>query len=117
MVRAEVAAPGDGSAPVDELPPKRLQVEVVYCPGPGVAHRVALHLPAGALLGDALLASGMLQRHGLALEGLRVGIWCRACEPATALREGDRVEIYRPLTVDPKEARRLRYRRGRAARG
>ena len=55
-----------------------------------------------------------LASHGLLVDGLRVGIWCRPCEPATPLRESDRVEIYRALTVDPKEARRLRYKRGRA---
>lgn len=101
--------------PLVEPTLEHLHVEVSYCPGPGVADVVALDLPAGALLSDAVLASGLLQRHGLALEGLRVGIWCKPREPSTPLRERDRVEIYRPLTVDPKEARRLRYKRGRAA--
>lgn len=107
-------------APVEPAPSgcragsERLHVEVAYCPGPGEADVVAVDLPAGAVLADALVASGLLQRHGLHLDGLRVGIWCRPCEPATPLRESDRVEIYRPLTVDPKEARRLRYKRGRA---
>ena len=94
---------------------ERVHIEVSFCPGPGVADVVALELPAGAVLSDAVRASGLLQRHGLALEGLRVGIWCKPREPDTPLRERDRVEIYRPLTVDPKEARRLRYKRGRAA--
>jgi|JI6StandDraft_1071083.scaffolds.fasta_scaffold574610_2 putative ubiquitin-RnfH superfamily antitoxin RatB of RatAB toxin-antitoxin module len=94
---------------------ERLHIEVSYCPSPGVADVVALDLPAGAVLSDAVLASGLLQRHGLALEGLRVGVWCKPREPGTPLRERDRVEIYRPLLVDPKEARRLRYKRGRAA--
>ena len=39
-----------------------------------------------------------------------MGIWGRQAEPDTALRMHDRVEIYRPLRCDPKEARRLRYR-------
>ena len=94
---------------------ERLHIEVSYCPSPGVADVVVLDLPAGAVLSDAVLASGLLQRHGLALEGLRVGVWCKPREPGTPLRERDRVEIYRPLLVDPKEARRLRYKRGRAA--
>ena len=94
---------------------QRLHIEVSYCPSPGVAERVPLELPAGAMLSDAVLASGLLQRHGLTLESLRVGIWCKPREPGTLLRDHDRVEIYRPLTVDPKEARRLRYKRGRAA--
>lgn len=88
-----------------------LRVEVVYCPRPGVTDRVTLALPAGATAADALQASGLAQRHHLPTAGLRLGVWCRACEPGIALRDRDRVEIYRPLTVDPKEARRLRYTR------
>lgn len=94
---------------------ERLRVEVAYCPGTGRADVVNLDLPAGAVLADAVLASGLLQRHGLVLEGLRVGVWCKPREPSTPLRENDRVEIYRPLQVDPKEARRLRYKRGRTS--
>jgi putative ubiquitin-RnfH superfamily antitoxin RatB of RatAB toxin-antitoxin module len=94
----------------------RLRVEVAYCPGPGAADVVTLELPVGAVAADAVASSGLLQRHGLQPDGLRVGIWCRPCEATTLLRDRDRVEIYRPLTVDPKEARRLRYKRGRTAR-
>lgn len=93
-------------------------VEVVYCPRPGVCDSVELRLSPGATARDALRASGLLERHGLAEEGLRVGVWCRACEPDSLLREHDRVEIYRPLLVDPKEARRMRYKKSpRRARG
>ena len=90
-----------------------LRAEVVYCPRPGATDAVTVQLPASATVGDALRASGLLQRHGLALDTLRVGVWCRVCEPSTPLRDQDRVEIYRPLSVDPKEARRLRYKRHR----
>ena len=88
-----------------------VHVEVVYCPRPGSTDLVALTLPSGATANDALRASGLMQRHELPPEGLHLGVWSRACEPGTTLRERDRVEIYRPLTVDPKEARRLRYSR------
>ena len=91
-------------------PAEVLRVEVAYCPGPGVADVVALQLPVGAVVQDALVASGVLQRHGLTVQDLRVGVWCHPCELATALRDRDRVEIYRPLIVDPKEARRQRYK-------
>jgi hypothetical protein len=40
-----------------------------------------------------------------------MGVWGRAREAESPLRDRDRVEIYRPLTVDPKEARRQRYQR------
>ena len=88
-----------------------LHVEVVYCPSPGVNDLVSLQLPEGSTLADALSASGLVQRHSLPLEGVRVGIWCKAKELSAPLRDRDRVEVYRPLIVDPKEARRLRYKR------
>ncbi len=88
-----------------------LNVEVVYCPASGASDRVALQLPAGSTAAQALQASGMLARHGLAGSAIRVGVWSRVCEPGTLLRDRDRVEIYRPLAVDPKEARRQRYQR------
>ena len=94
-------------APAERL----LSVEVVYCPRPGVSDCVALNLPPGSTLGQALQLSGLIQRHGLMAQDLRAGIWCKAREPQTPLRDLDRVEIYRALTVDPKEARRLRYKR------
>ena len=88
-----------------------LQVEVAYCPAPGSAEVMALQLPAGATLADALRSSGLLQRHDLVAAALKVGIWSRVRELSTPLRDCDRVEIYRPLQVDPKEARRLRHKR------
>jgi uncharacterized protein len=87
-----------------------MKVEVVFCPRPGAIDRVSLDLPAGATLADAVQASGLLERHALAVATLRAGIWGRVREPSAPLRERDRVEVYRPLQVDPKEARRLRYR-------
>lgn len=96
-----------------------LRIEVVYCPQPGITDRVAVRLPAGATVADALRASGIARRHALRTEDLRVGVWSRVVEPQSLLRDRDRVEIYRPLKVDPKEARRQRYRqhKERYARG
>ena len=96
-----------------------LRVEVVYCAAPGHTDLVRLQLPAGATVADALQASGLLQRHALAMAGLSVGVWGRVQALDGPLRDRDRVEIYRPLQVDPKEARRLRYRhqRSKAAAG
>ncbi len=95
--------------------PRPLCVEVVYCPGPGRVDLVSLKLPPGASVSDALTASGLLQRHALARGELRVGVWGRMQDIAVPLRDRDRVELYRPLTVDPKEARRLRYKRATRA--
>ena len=91
-------------------PAERLRIEVVYCAGPGQCDRVELELPTPLRLADALQASGLVARHGLDAQSLRAGVWGRVQEPDALLRDRDRVEIYRPLQVDPKEARRLRYR-------
>jgi putative ubiquitin-RnfH superfamily antitoxin RatB of RatAB toxin-antitoxin module len=98
--------------------PEPLAIEVAYGAAPHQVDLTLLQLPAGATVADALRASGVLQRHGLELQGLDVGVWGRACAPDRVLRDRDRVEVYRPLRVDPKEARRQRYKarpRGRAA--
>ena len=103
-------------APAEAIAKEQLRIEVVYCPVPGQAELVPLRLAAGATLRDAVVASGLLERFGLAMDSLgalRVGIWSKVREHDTPLRDRDRVEIYRPLTVDPKEARRLRYKRAR----
>ena len=94
-------------------PVEFLRVQIVYCPRPGSTDLCELRLPEGSLLSDALAASDLVQRHGLQADELKVGIWSRARELTTPLRDLDRVEIYRPLQVDPKEARRLRYKRDR----
>lgn len=91
-------------------------VTVAYSPRPGEVDEIALVVEEGATLLDALRTSGMLERHpAIDLAVQKVGIWGRVLPPDTRLRERDRVEVYRPLTVDPKEARRLRYRKDRRA--
>jgi uncharacterized protein len=92
-----------------------LQVEVAYSPRPREVDRVCLHLPEGSTVADALRRSGLLEKHGLLLDdALDVGVWMKRKPLDTPLRVNDRVEIYRPLQVDPKEARRQRYK-GQAA--
>ena len=92
--------------------PAMLDIEVAYSPAPRQVDRVALTLPAGSTVAQALQASGLLARHGLLLDDtLSVGVWMKARPLETVLRPNDRVEIWRPLTVDPKEARRQRYRK------
>lgn len=71
---------------------------------------VRLQLPAGATLSQAVQASGLLQElPDNARAALAYGIWGRPCAPDAPLQEGDRVEIWRPLRVDPKRARRERF--------
>jgi uncharacterized protein len=87
-----------------------VHVEVVYSAAARQVDGVALVLPSANSARDALCASGLLERHGLLIDAVRCGVWGRRCDLAHVLRDGDRVEIYRALTVDPKEARRLRYK-------
>ena len=91
-----------------------LAVSVAYSPRAGEVDEMLLAVPPGSTVADALERSLIIQRHpNLDLATQRVGIWGKLCSLETALRERDRVEIYRPLQVDPKEARRLRYRKHR----
>jgi uncharacterized protein len=95
-------------------PADSLRIEVLYCPAPNVTDWVELRLPAGATVDDALQASALSDRH-VGLDALRVGVWNRPCERNGMLRDGDRVELYRALQVDPKEARRQRYQQHKAS--
>jgi uncharacterized protein len=64
---------------------------------------VMVELPAGATVADAVSASGMDDGGHVA-----VAVFGEKVDAAPVLREGDRVELLRPLTMDPKEARRRR---------
>ena len=79
-----------------------LRIEVVHARSDRV-DVVEIRLPEGATVRDALLAAGMSAE--------TVGIFGKVVKPETRLADGDRVEIYRPLALDPKEARRRRARR------
>ena len=70
-----------------------------------------MELPQGATVLQALQASGIADEFpALELNAATVGVWGRKARPDELLQEGDRVEVYRPLRVDPKVARRERFR-------
>ena len=72
---------------------------------------IAVRLPEGATVAAALEAAGVRARFpDLDVDRCEVGIWSRVCGRDTALREGDRVELYRPLAADAKAMRRARAR-------
>ena len=86
-----------------------IRVAVGCSPCAGEAVEVSLDLPLGSTLLDAARASGLLERYpGIDISSLAVGIWGRIRTLDTLVGEGDRIEIYRPLLIDPKQARRLR---------
>lgn len=104
-----MASVEEGGQPVEAVP---IRVVVAYSPAARQVDQVELELPCGATVLAALNASGLLARHGLGEpESLAVGVWMKLRPLDTPLRADDRVEIYRSLTVDPKEARRQRYRK------
>ena len=85
-------------------------VVVVYPDAPRSVREVVLQVQPGCTLAQALQTSGLLQ--GLDAEvadQLEVGIWGRKVRLDHVLRADDRVELYRPLLVDPKVARRARF--------
>jgi putative ubiquitin-RnfH superfamily antitoxin RatB of RatAB toxin-antitoxin module len=85
-----------------------IRVEVVLALARG-ADAVTLTLEAGSTVRDAVAASGLGERHpGIDLGA--VGVYGRRVKPDARLADGDRVEIYRALLDDPKEARRRRAR-------
>ena len=96
-----------------------LAVLVAYSPGPRRVDEWPLTLSAGATVGDALEASGLFDAHpALRGQALLVAVWGRAAALKQALRPRDRVEVLRPLLVDPKVARRERFvRQGSRAAG
>jgi putative ubiquitin-RnfH superfamily antitoxin RatB of RatAB toxin-antitoxin module len=83
-------------------------VEVAYA----LAHRqliIALTVSVGSDAEQAIKASGMLNQFpDIDLAINKIGIFGKLCKLNTPLRHSDRVEIYRPLIADPKQARKQR---------
>ena len=83
-----------------------IEVEVVYA----LAERqalIAVVIPSGTTVGEAVNQSGIAEQFpGHDLSACTLGIWGCPADSEQALQDGDRVEIYRPLLIDPREARR-----------
>lgn len=91
----------------------KIRVEVVYA----LAHAqqiLPLELEQGARVADALAAAGLLAELP-DRASTHVGIWGQRTSLDTELRDRDRVEIYRDLVADPKQARRQRARQQRGS--
>lgn len=87
-----------------------IAVTVVYSPAPREIREVTLMLDAGSTVAVALQASGLL--NGMAAtqaDALTVALWARKVALSHVLRDQDRLELCRPLKVDPKVARRERF--------
>jgi len=93
-----------------------ISVEVAYAePARQFLRRV--DLAAGATVAMAIAASAVERELAIDAAALTVGIWSRPVARDTMLRDGDRVELYRPLAADPKEARRRRAARASGKQG
>ena len=91
-----------------------LLITLCFSARAGLVHEHALQLPAGTTVQQAFEAASRLglpdfPSEKQALE--MIGIWGKLSKPEQVLRNGDRLECYRPLTVDPKVARRERFAR------
>jgi putative ubiquitin-RnfH superfamily antitoxin RatB of RatAB toxin-antitoxin module len=87
-----------------------LAVTVVFA-APGVEAIVAVDVPAGATVSDAIARSGLAARLNLDSASLEFAIFGQRVNADTPLAEGDRVELTRPLVVDPMDVRRQRATR------
>ena len=89
---------------------KRLPVTVVYSPVARDVRAVRLYLAPESTVLQALQASELVKLFPrIGQSTMFVGVWGRKASLNQVLRANDRVEIYRPLTVDPKVARRERF--------
>ncbi len=93
-----------------------ISVEVVYAL-PAQQSLLQIQLAPGATVEDAIRASGVLDTHPeIDLTRNKVGIFSKLVKLDEAVRDRDRVEIYRPLIADPKEVRRKRAEEGKVTR-
>lgn len=88
-----------------------IKIEVAYV-GTSAQALISVCLPQAATIADAIEKSGILTRFPeIDWNKNKIGIFSKPALLSTRLEEGDRVEIYRPLIIDPKEARRLRVKK------
>ncbi|CAN5201446.1 hypothetical protein BH11PSE10_BH11PSE10_21320 [soil metagenome] len=80
-----------------------LHIELVWSPRAGEVRQQVFMVAPGTTLAEALTSQQV------DVGAMKVGIWGRIRALETVLHDRDRIEVYRPLTVDPKDARRLRY--------
>lgn len=94
-----------------------MNITLVYASAPRLVHEQSLTIPEGCTVAQALGIAGWLERFPqIKDQHMALGLWGHKATPTSLLREGDRLEVYRVLRVDPKVARRERFV-GQGARG
>ena len=84
-----------------------IRVSVIYA-DPALQIEIPIDVGASATVDDAIRISGISARLPNGFKPEAIGIFGRTVSARDTLRDGDRIELYRPLKVDPKEARRRR---------
>lgn len=104
----------DAKTVVVEKNEGNIRIEVAYGT-PDKQTLLSLEVPPDTSVKEAIQTSGILQIHSdIDLSVNKVGVWNRTCKLDAKLRNGDRIEIYRPLIADPKEVRRKRAEKAKA---
>ena len=94
-----------------------MQITLMFSPAPRQVLELTVNAPEGCTAHRALEQVGWLKAYpDLGTPALTLGVWGRRVGPGHVLRDGDRLEVYRALRVDPKVARRERFV-GQGARG
>lgn len=89
----------------------RLAIAVTYSPAARQVRQWKIEVDAGCTVSGALVASVYVDFPDMRDPRPAVGIWGRKCGLHHVLADGDRVEVYRGLQVDPKAARRERFKK------
>lgn len=84
-----------------------LKVEVIYIPQDKPAVHIQVDAKSGATVAEVIEQSGIKEQYP-EVEILPAGVFAKKVTLDTPVRSGDRIEIYRPLKIDPKEKRRER---------
>lgn len=93
---------------------EQIIIEVVYAL-PTKQTLLQVSLEQGATVEEGINASNILSAFPeIDLAKTKVGIWSRVVKLKDTLRDGDRIEIYRPLIADPKEVRKRRAEKAKA---
>lgn len=87
---------------------KKINIEVAYA-APSQQKIIPIEIEAGSTIEQAIDRSGILEHFpDIDLTKQKVGIFSKLKKLTDIVVDGDRIEIYRPLTIDPKEARKKR---------
>jgi putative ubiquitin-RnfH superfamily antitoxin RatB of RatAB toxin-antitoxin module len=90
---------------------KRIRVEVAYA-SVTKQHIIPIDVAPGSTIAEAIKNSGILEDFPeIDLSKQQIGVFSKARTLQDKVKEGDRIEIYRALIIDPKEARRVKARK------